>query len=84
MGKKSKRSGKKALKTFVKGNKVLLAAIGGTAAGITIAKVLGMEKAQQLVRAVENSFASIEEKVKNGFRHGTAEDVSSNPSANQG
>jgi hypothetical protein len=84
MGKKSKKSGKKALKTFVKGNKVLLAAIGGTAAGITIAKVLGMEKAQQLVRAVENSFASIEEKVKNGFRHNTAEDVGSNPSVDQG
>jgi hypothetical protein len=83
MGKKSKKSGKKALKTFVESNKVLLAAIGGTAAGITIAKVLGMEKAQQLVRAVENSFASIEEKVKNGFRHGMTENVS-NPDANHG
>jgi chitinase len=49
MGKKKKKSFyKKQLKPFVKSNKVLIAALGGAAAGITISNILGSEKAQHI------------------------------------
>lgn len=67
MGKKSKKFAKKALKSFVKGNKIFLAALGGAAAGITLASIVGTEKAQQMVRTIENSVASISDKVRNGL-----------------
>jgi hypothetical protein len=67
MGKKSKKSGRRTLKSFIKGNKVFLAALGGVAAGIGLANALGTEKAQQMVRAIEDSVTSIGEKVKNGL-----------------
>jgi hypothetical protein len=81
MGKKSKKSGKKALKSFVKGNKIFLAALGGAAAGITLANVLGTEKAQEMVRAVEDSVASIGDKIKNGLSRNV---LSNGQSVNEG
>jgi hypothetical protein len=67
MGKKSKKYARKALKSFAKSNRIFLAALGGVAAGVTLSGIVGTEKAQQMVRAVENSVASISEKVKSGF-----------------
>jgi hypothetical protein len=85
MGKKSKKSGKRALKSFIKGNKVFLAALGGAAAGITLANVLGTEKAQQMVRAVEDSVATIGEKVRNGLsKNGIHNEQRAAPALNEG
>jgi hypothetical protein len=66
MGKKGKKSFyKKQLKPLVKQNKVLLAALGGVATGITIAGILGTEKAKQLVDTIEDSVKTFTEKIKN-------------------
>ena len=67
MGKKGKKSWyKKQLKPLVNQNKVLLAALGGLATGITIAGILGTEKAKQIVSTVEDSVKNFTEKLKNG------------------
>jgi hypothetical protein len=66
MGKKGKKSFyKKQLKPLVKQNKVLLAALGGVATGITIAGILGTEKAKQLVDTIEDSVKTFTDKIKN-------------------
>jgi hypothetical protein len=68
MGKKNKKSFyKKQLKPFVKGNRVLLAALGGAAAGITLANIMGREKAQEILHTVEDSIAHITDKVTRGL-----------------
>lgn len=68
MGKKGKKSFyKKQLKPIVKQNKVLLAALGGALTGITIANILGTEKAQQIVNSIEGSVKTFAEKLKNGY-----------------
>lgn len=67
MGKKKKKTGKKALKAFIKSNKVMLAALGGAAAGITMATALGSEKAKELVNTLENSLSTISDKIQNGL-----------------
>ena len=64
MGKKNKKSFyKKQLKPFVKENKILLAALGGAAAGITITSLLGAEKAQHLLQTVEHSISNFTDKI---------------------
>jgi hypothetical protein len=50
-----KKSNKKHFKKFVKNNRVLLAALAGTATGITIASIFGTEKAQQLLDKIDDS-----------------------------
>ncbi|MBT1704608.1 hypothetical protein [Chryseosolibacter indicus] len=70
--KKSKKKGKKALKAFFKSNKVALAALGGALAGITLSNTLGSEKAREIIQTVENSLATISDKVKNGINAGSA------------
>jgi chitinase len=66
MGKNGKKSFyKKQLKPLVKQNKVLLAALGGVATGITIAGILGTEKAKQLVDTIEDSVKTFTDKIKN-------------------
>ena len=68
MGKKNKKSFyKKQLKPFVKGNKILLAALGGAAAGITLANIMGTEKAQQILHTVEGSMSDFTHKVAKGI-----------------
>ena len=70
-GKEKQKIWKKALRAFIKGNKVLLAALGGAAAGITLSNILGIEKAQQIVKAVEDSVSSIGDKITNGLHKST-------------
>lgn len=68
MGKKNKKSFyKKQLKPLIKGNKVLLAALGGAAAGITLANLMGTDKAQQILHTVEGSLADFTDKVSKGI-----------------
>ncbi len=65
MGKKSKKSFyKKQLKPLVKQNRVLLAALGGVATGITIAGIFGTEKAKEIVNTIEDSVKTFSNKVK--------------------
>ena len=66
MGKK-KSYYKKQLKSFFKGNRVILAALGGVAAGISIAGILGTEKAQQMLHAVEGNLKDFSDKVANSI-----------------
>ena len=67
MGKKGKKSFyKKRLKPLVKQNRVLLAALGGVATGITIAGILGTEKAKEIVNTIEDSVKAFSDKVKSG------------------
>jgi cell division protein FtsL len=61
-----KKSAKKQFKKFLKGNRVLLAALAGTATGITISNILGTEKAKQLVDAIEDSVHKLASKVTKG------------------
>ncbi len=68
MGKKNKKSFyKKQLKPFLKGNRVLIAALGGAAAGITLANILGTEKARNILHTVEGSISEFTDKVSNGL-----------------
>jgi hypothetical protein len=56
MGKKGKKSFyKKRLRPLLKQNRVLLAALGGALTGITIAGILGTEKAKQIANTLEGS-----------------------------
>jgi hypothetical protein len=71
MGKKGKKKSfwKKQLKPFVKNNNVLLAALGGAAAGISIAGILGTEKAKQIISSIEDNVKDFKTKVANEFEH---------------
>jgi hypothetical protein len=64
MGKKKKSFYKKNLKPFVSDNKLFLAALGGMAAGISIANILGTEKAQQIVDTIEDSVKNLTQKLQ--------------------
>ena len=56
MGKKGKKSSyKKMIGSFVMKNRVMLAAVAGAATGITLANVLGTEKAKRVISDVEDS-----------------------------
>jgi hypothetical protein len=56
MGKKGKRgSYKKFIGSFVMKNRVMLAAVVGAATGITLANVLGTEKAKRVIGEVGDS-----------------------------
>jgi hypothetical protein len=59
MGKK-----KKFKKTFLKQNKVMLAALGGVAAGISLAGILGTEKARKIVDTLGSSVNDFTNKLK--------------------
>lgn len=68
MGKKNKKSFyKKQLKPMVKGNKVLIAALGGATAGIALANILGTAKSKEILHTVENSISNIMDRISNGF-----------------
>jgi hypothetical protein len=64
-----KKSNKKQFKKFIKNNRVLLAALAGTATGITIAGILGTERAQQLVEKIDDSVRNFGSTVKDGNKN---------------
>jgi len=72
MGKKKNKKSfyKKQLKPFLKGNRVLIAALGGAAAGITLSNILGTERAQNVLHTVENSIQEFSDKVAGTSRGG--------------
>ena len=56
MGKKGKKASyKKLIGSFVMRNRVMLAALAGAATGVTLANVLGTEKAQRVIGNLESS-----------------------------
>lgn len=67
MGKNKNKNFAKNLKPMLNDNKVLIAAIGGIAAGISIAAIFGTEKAKQIVETVENSVKDFTGKLSNSF-----------------
>jgi len=68
MGKKGKKSFyKKRLKPLLKQNRVLLAAMGGAITGITIANILGTDKAKQIADTIEGSVKNFTDKLRNGY-----------------
>lgn len=60
MGKKKKKS---LYKKLVKGNKVMIAALTGVAAGVTLSNILGTEKAKQILHTVEDSIENFAGKI---------------------
>jgi hypothetical protein len=77
MGKK-KKSALKYFSKFGKNNKVMWAAISGAAAGIAIARVLGTQKAADILQAAETSIKDFSNKVTEGLnQRGTPEGYSS-------
>lgn len=65
MSKKNKKI-KKELKKLFKGNKVLFAALGGAAAGLTLAGIFGTEKGKKILDTVEDSIAKTADRISNG------------------
>ena len=65
MSKKNKRI-KKELKNLLKGNKVLFAALGGAAAGLSLAGIFGTEKGKEILDTVEDSIAKTADRISNG------------------
>jgi hypothetical protein len=50
------------MKSFLSNNKVLIAAIGGVTLGLTIASLMGNEKARQILRSAGSTIGNISEK----------------------
>lgn len=69
MGKKNK-SGINGLSKFAMNNKVVLAALGGAAVGVAIARLLGTEKAAEILKTVENKVREFGNKVTAGIENG--------------
>jgi hypothetical protein len=68
MGKKEKKSFyKKRLKPLLKQNRVLLAALGGAITGVTIASILGTEKAKSITKSIDGSVRNFGDKLKNRY-----------------
>lgn len=70
MGKKSDKKSfyKKSVKPFVKGNRVLLAALTGVAAGLTLSSLMGTEKAKRLLHTIEGSVQDFTSKITDNGR----------------
>jgi hypothetical protein len=64
MGKKSFQ--KNRLTSFVKSNRIVLAAIAGAAAGVVITRVVGSEKAKEMFQAMEGNIKNLSQKLMNG------------------
>ena len=65
MSKKNKKI-KKEVKSLLKGNKILFAALGGAAAGLTLAGIFGAEKGKEILDTVEDSIAKTADRISNG------------------
>lgn len=72
MSKKNKSFYKKNIKPFLNDNRILLTAIGGIAVGISLANILGSDKAKQIVETLESSVKEFTDKMKNNL---TAEEA---------
>jgi hypothetical protein len=60
MGRKDKKSHyKKQFVAFISDNRIVLAALGGVAMGIALAKLLGPEKARKLISVIEDSVKNL-------------------------
>jgi len=64
MGKKSLQ--KNRIKSFLKSNRIVLAAIAGAAAGVVITRVVGSEKAKEMLQAMEGNIKNLGQKLMNG------------------
>jgi hypothetical protein len=69
MGTKKNKSGIKGIKNFASKNKVMLAAIGGAAAGVAITRILGTEKATEILNTVENKVREYNNKISAGLQN---------------
>lgn len=67
MGKKNKSFFKQNVKPFLSDNRLLLTALGGVAVGISLANILGSDKAKQLVDNMESSVKEFTNKMKNNL-----------------
>jgi hypothetical protein len=66
---KRRKSSNSGVKTFLFENRMVLAAIGGLAAGFTVANVLGNERAMGIVRTVSESVKTFSGKVLKEFKN---------------
>jgi uncharacterized membrane protein YgaE (UPF0421/DUF939 family) len=66
---KRRKSSKSGLKTFLFENRMILATIGGLAAGFTVANVLGNERARGIVSTVGESVKTFSDKVLREFKN---------------
>jgi hypothetical protein len=66
---KRRKSSKSGIKTFLFENRMVLAAIGGLAAGFTVANALGNEKARGIVNTVSESVKTFSGKVLKEFKN---------------
>jgi len=64
MGKKSFY--KNRVRSFMKNNRIILAAIAGAAAGVVITRVLGSERAKEVFHNVEGNIRNLSHKLMNG------------------
>ncbi|MBT1703353.1 hypothetical protein [Chryseosolibacter indicus] len=71
--KKNKSFYKRNVEPVIPDNKILLAALGGVAAGITLAGIFGTDKAKQIVQSVEDSVKEISDRIKGGLNGSDAE-----------
>lgn len=53
------------IKTFVSENKVLIAGVGGLALGLTLASLMGNERARQILRSMGSTIADLSSKFAN-------------------
>ena len=64
MGKKSFY--KNRIKSFMKSNRIVLAVIAGATAGIVITRLLGSERAQEVLQSMEGNIKNLSHKLMNG------------------
>ncbi len=74
MGKKNKSFFKQNVKPFLSDNRLLLTALGGVAVGISLANILGSDKAKQLVDTMESSVKDFTNKIKSSLTEEDAND----------
>lgn len=66
---------KSSYKKFAKKNKVLLAALGGVAAGIAVSSLIGTEKAKEMLKSVEGNIMDFSKKMIHGANQETSNDL---------
>jgi len=69
MGTKKNKTELKGIKKFASKNKVMLAAVGGAAAGVALTRLLSTEKAAEIMNTVENKVREYSNKVSAGHQN---------------
>ena len=69
MGKNKNKSGLTGIKNFAVKNRVVLAALGGAAAGVAISRLLGTEKAAEILNTVGSNVREFGHKVSAGLQN---------------